>query len=114
MPRVVLFKTQNGINGSDAYRESFAQAGFEVQYIPVLQEEFHVDELSQLISDNRTDWGGVVITSKRGAEGWVQATKRHEDAPSSNSEFHSAVAMGDLLYNRLERCTTLHSRLDSH
>jgi uroporphyrinogen-III synthase len=96
MPRVVLFKTQSEVNGSDAYRESFAQAGFEVQYIPVLQEEYHVDELSQLISDSEADWGGVVITSKRGAEGWAQAAKRCKDGPSSTSKFHSAVAMGDL------------------
>jgi uroporphyrinogen-III synthase len=94
MPRVVLFKTKSEVNGSDAYRESFAQAGFEVQYIPVLQEEFHVDDLSQLISDNRTDWGGVVITSKRGAEGWAQAAKRCKDGPSSTSEFCSAAAEG--------------------
>lgn len=96
MPQIVLFKTKSEVNGSDAYRESSAQAGFEVQYIPVLQEEFHVDELSQSMSDNRTDWGGVVITSKRGAEGWTQATKRCKDAPSSISECHLAVAMGDL------------------
>ena len=89
MPRVVLFKTKSEVNGSDAYRESFAQAGFEVQYLSVLQEEFHVDELSQSMSDNRTDWGGVVITSKRGAEGWVQATQRCRDAPSTNSKFLS-------------------------
>jgi uroporphyrinogen-III synthase len=97
MPRVVLFKTQSEGNGSDAYKESFAQAGFEVRYIPVLQEEFHVDGLSQLISDKERDWGGVVITSKRGAEGWVQATKRYKVAASSSStsEFQSAVAEGD-------------------
>ena len=91
-----MFKTQSEVNGSDAYRESFGQAGFEVQYIPVLQEEFHVDELEQYISDKRTDWGGVVITSKRGAEGWVQAAKRRMDASSSTSEFHSTVGMGDI------------------
>jgi uroporphyrinogen-III synthase len=94
MPRVVLFKTKSEVNGSDAYRESFAQAGFEVQYIPVLQEEFHVDELSQLISDSEADWGGVVITSKRGAEGWAQAAKRCKDGPSSTSEFCLAAAEG--------------------
>ena len=96
MPRVVLFKTQSEVNGSDAYRESFGQAGFEVQYIPVLQEEFHVDELEQYISDKKTNWAGVVITSKRGAEGWVQAAKRCKDASSSTSEFHSTVGMGDI------------------
>ena len=87
MPRVVLFKTESEVNGYDAYIQTFAQAGFEVRYIPVLQEEFHVDELSQSISDKKADWAGVVITSKRGAEGWVQAAKRCKDASSSTSEY---------------------------
>jgi uroporphyrinogen-III synthase len=86
MPRVVLFKTKSEVNGSDAYSEAFAQAGFEVRYIPVLQEEFHIDELSQFISDEKTDWGGVVVTSKRGAEGCVQAAQRCNGAPSFTSK----------------------------
>jgi len=87
MPRVVLFKTESEVNGYDAYIQTFAQAGFEVRYIPVLQEEFHIDELSQFISDKNADWAGVVITSKRGAEGWVQAAQRCDGALSSTSEY---------------------------
>jgi uroporphyrinogen-III synthase len=94
MPRVVLFKTKSEVNGSDAYSESFARAGFEVRYIPVLQEEFHIDELAQLISDKKTDWGGLVITSKRGAEGWVQAAQGCKDVSPSTSKSQKATAIG--------------------
>jgi len=94
MPQVVLFKTQSVVNGKDAYQESFAQAGFETQYIPVLQEAFHIDELTQLITDKNANWGGVVITSKRGAEGWIQAAQRCSEDSDLASESYTPMASG--------------------
>jgi uroporphyrinogen-III synthase len=96
MPRVILFKTQSQANGTDTYQDTFAQAGFEVQYIPVLQETFHLDELSHLISDQDKGWGGVIITSKRGAEGWIQAAQRCEDNPFSTSKSYHNLGSGTL------------------
>lgn len=88
MPQVVLFKTKNEVNGFDAYHDTFAQAGFEVRYIPVLQETFHTDELIQFISAKK-NWGGVVVSSKRGAEGWIQAVQACKDHSRTISELYS-------------------------
>jgi len=93
MPQVVLFKTKNDVNGFDAYHDSFVQAGFEVRYIPVLQETFHTDELIQFISEKK-NWGGVVVTSKRGAEGWSQAVQTCKDHSNAISELHGYSKQG--------------------
>jgi hypothetical protein len=86
MPKVVLFKTPSTATGNDTYQNSFAQAGYDVQYIPVLQEAFHLDELCHIMRNNDTTWGGVVITSKRGAEGWLQAAFKSQGAAIAPSE----------------------------
>jgi uroporphyrinogen-III synthase len=83
MPRVVLFKTPTTTNGSDSYQESFTRAGCGVTYIPVLQETFHLDQLTRIILDGNPTWGGIVITSKRGAEAWIQAASTSEEDHSS-------------------------------
>jgi uroporphyrinogen-III synthase len=83
MPRVVLFKTPTTTNGTDAYEESFSRAGFGITYVPVLQETFHLDQLTRIILDRDSTWGGIVITSKRGAEAWTQAASICEEDHSS-------------------------------
>lgn len=76
MPRIVLCKTaSSNEDGVDAYREAFETVGLQVQYIPVLQEDFRLDELRAVLQDGNGRWAGVVITSKRGAEAWLKAVE---------------------------------------
>jgi len=85
MPRVVLFKTPTTNNGTDAYEQQFTRAGFGVMNIPVLQETFHLEELTRIVLDSDAVWGGVVMTSKRGSEAWAQAAQSCKDTSSSRS-----------------------------
>lgn len=85
MPRVVLFKTPTTNNGTDAYEQIFVRARFGVTYIPVLQETFHLEELTRIVLDSDAVWGGVVMTSKRGSEAWAQAAQSCKDTSSSRS-----------------------------
>lgn len=77
MPRIILYKTPPPSQQPDPYLHRFEEAGYATEYIPVLKEEYQVDGLSNLLSrPGDTDgWAGVVITSKRGAEGWVKAAE---------------------------------------
>lgn len=77
MKRVVLFKTPGPTDSDDPYRQCFGAAGYQLNYVPVLQEVFQTDDLSSLLQDEvgNVDWAGVVITSKRGVEGWIRAAR---------------------------------------
>lgn len=73
MPRIVLCKTPSPTgSGNDGYTKAFESAGYKVRYLPVLQEEFRLAELRRTLQ-GVGDWEAVVITSKRGAEAYVQA-----------------------------------------
>lgn len=86
-PRIVLFKTPASTSPSknrnieqDPYHSAFHQSGWDARLIPVLDEVFTTDELEDLLrgaesGDIREGLTGVIITSKRGAEGWVQAMR---------------------------------------
>mgnify|MGYP002718868649 CR=1 FL=1 len=81
---VVLFKTpvhgvqgENGgeAAGGDPYAETLRQGGFDTAFVPVLQEEYHLEEVCAVLQSDE-EWEGVVVTSKRGAEGWVRAVSK--------------------------------------
>ena len=69
--RVVLFKTPNE---RDTYDLDLRGEGYEPTFIPSLSEEYDVKELVGMLRGGG-EWEGVVITSRRGAEGWVRAVK---------------------------------------
>jgi uroporphyrinogen-III synthase len=88
MPQIVLCKTaSSNEDGVDAYREAFETVGFQVQYIPVLQEDFRLDELRAVLQDRNGRWAGVVITSKRGAEAWIQAVATFDQTSTNGGHF---------------------------
>ncbi|OCF36063.1 hypothetical protein I316_01935 [Kwoniella heveanensis BCC8398] len=104
-PQVILFKTPTPDISSDTYTAVLSSAAYEATFVPVLEERYTVDELVPIISvqaeagyrvgkdkdnadggartkeaddtDQRCSWEGVVITSRRGAEGWIRAVKSH-------------------------------------
>ena len=70
--RVILFRTPSP---DDAYISTFRRAGYDPTCIPVLIEAYETDGLAELLRDGGDGWDGVVLSSKRGAEGWVRAVK---------------------------------------
>lgn len=70
----------------DPYNASFAASGWDVGFVPVLEEVFTTEKLERILQTARNEGGGrgrgrgehwdaMIITSKRGAEGWVRAVK---------------------------------------
>lgn len=73
-PPVILFKTPADPVASDPYYAALS-SNYTPYFVPVLQEVFHLDDLCALLTGSK-EWEGVVITSRRGAEAWVQAVDR--------------------------------------
>jgi hypothetical protein len=68
---VILFRTATGVN--DPYEVALRSAGYHAKSIKVLFEEYDVRELEEIIRAGPGGWGNIVISSKRGAEGWIRA-----------------------------------------
>jgi uroporphyrinogen-III synthase len=77
---VLLFKTPTEPLEADPYHQTLSE-DFEPYFVPVLAEEYHIDELRAVFREHER-WEGVVITSRRGAEAWVQAAELEVEAKS--------------------------------
>ena len=77
---VILFRTLTQPFASDPFHLLLAQGPYEEKSIPVLNETYVVEELTRIVERGPDGWEGVIIMSRRGAEGWVQATKLFNDA----------------------------------
>jgi len=72
---VILFKTPSDPLSSDSYHQTLSSV-YDPHFVSVLIEEYHTDELCQLFREQEGgEWEAVVITSRRGAEGWIQAVQ---------------------------------------
>lgn len=60
---------------NEAYTDELLHAGFQPKYIPAIIERYETAELEDLLAQKDTKWDGVVITSRRGVEGWIRAAK---------------------------------------
>lgn len=80
---VWLFKTPLAAGLDDAYASTLRDAGYKCRYIPVLQEVFRTAELETVLCEG-DHWDGIIITSKRGAEGWVRSAANVIDAGARN------------------------------
>jgi uroporphyrinogen-III synthase len=76
-PQLWLIKAESA-GRTEAYQEEAEAVGFAVQYFPPLAERYETAELEELLSREGGKWDGVIITSKRGAEGWIRAVKALE------------------------------------
>ncbi len=70
---VILFRAPINPSSSDPYHLTFQQHGYEATSVPVLTETFRTDELRRILERGCQGYDGVVIMSRRGAEGWVRA-----------------------------------------
>ena len=61
--------------GTESYTDELKGAGFEPRYIPAIIERFETAELEELLAQKELEWDGVVITSRRGVEGWIRAAR---------------------------------------
>ncbi|WVQ80414.1 hypothetical protein IAT38_002519 [Cryptococcus sp. DSM 104549] len=100
---VILFKTPSPSPSADPYTLAFqavssshAQSGspspssttqgYRPQFIPVLQEAYHISPLVEIISQSPAKWEGMVVTSRRGMEGWVRGVKAHLQGSGKGKE----------------------------
>ena len=88
-PQIVFFKTPTSPDNieQDPYHSIFSTRGYEATFIPVLEEVFSTDELEGILSERSGLQGsekenaleGIIITSRRGAEGWIRAVTSSTD-----------------------------------
>ena len=91
---VLLLKTKS--HPTDAYEQYFSQQppqglGFEPVFIPVLEHtlnEANVSHLADLVSSGkiREEYGGVIFTSQRAVEAWIEVGRRVDEGRSGNLE----------------------------
>jgi hypothetical protein len=99
---VILFKTPSEPPSSDAYHIRLTDAGFHPLFVPVLAERWVLSQLVGILRGGCTglrgetsventagsgsedqgkeiatavEWEGVIVSSRRGVEGWIQAAK---------------------------------------
>ena len=70
--RVVLFRTPAQ---PDPYHVQFAGSGYIPISIQVLSETFLTGDLREIIASEEVGWEGVILMSRRGAEGWIKAVE---------------------------------------
>ena len=74
--RVILFKTPvpacEEDSRTDPYHTILSSGGFLPSLVPVLEDTYHLDALREVLV-SKEEWQGVIVTSKRGAEGWTRA-----------------------------------------
>nr|KIR83618.1 uroporphyrinogen-III synthase [Cryptococcus tetragattii IND107] len=81
---VILFKTPNPSPSTDPYHYAFSKSAssspntageYKLYFIPVLQESYDLPEIVKIIEQGPEPWEGVIVTSRRGMEGWVKGVQ---------------------------------------
>ena len=83
---VILFKTPQSESkpSTDPYYELLNQYGYETTFVPVLEDAYDTAALERVlggdVEDNRGErvnagFDGIIITSRRGAEGWMSSAR---------------------------------------
>lgn len=79
---ILLLKTQS--TPTDAYAEYFSERDYTPIFIPVLEHDFHAENLSSIkhlfdsgalgpdSSSSRRKYGGIIFTSQRAVEGFAK------------------------------------------
>jgi uroporphyrinogen-III synthase len=88
-PEILLLKTPS--TPTDAYGPLFATRGFSPLYIPVLSHTFSAAGLDRLRSvlakpETRSEFGGLIFTSQRAVEGFLDLFGHASNAPGAASE----------------------------
>ncbi|WVQ64561.1 uncharacterized protein L199_002728 [Kwoniella botswanensis] len=82
---VILFKTPSPSSSLDQYTQSLSSTSYQPTFIPVLEETYDTTSLVPILEGGSEDWEGVIITSRRGAEGWVRAVSESRIGTASNT-----------------------------
>jgi hypothetical protein len=96
MPRdhVIFFRNKstepgrsNDSTDRDPYESAVESLGYSAHTQPVLAQEFvNEDDLARIIGSPE-EWTGVVATSKRAGEAWVNALRHFSNTQSIPSEY---------------------------
>lgn len=75
--QVILFKAPLPPHNiaSDPYYQLLRKQGYEPTFIPVLEESFEAQEIESVLLGRQGAFDAVIITSRRGAEGWLKAAQ---------------------------------------
>jgi hypothetical protein len=87
-PRIILFKTPLE---PDPYSDTLGSE-YEVEFIPVLQETYVVEELKTVLRGGGGGWEAVIVSSKRGAGGYIAAAAA-VDAEAESQRSNGAWSM---------------------
>jgi uroporphyrinogen-III synthase len=87
-PPCILFKTPAEPLSGEPYHFTL-QPAYSPRFVSVLAEEFHPDRLAGIL-DEEKEWEGVIITSRRGAEGWLEAVYKVQAARTGASTTRAA------------------------
>ncbi|WWD06084.1 hypothetical protein V865_004169 [Kwoniella europaea PYCC6329] len=83
---VVLFKTPSPSSSLDPYTQSLSSTSYQPTFIPVLEETYDTSSLVPILEGGCEHWEGVIITSRRGAEGWVRAVSESRASSSKKGK----------------------------
>ena len=107
---VLLLKTRS--HPTDAYEQYFSQQsspglGFEPVFVPVLEHtlnETNVAHLADLVSSGkiREEYGGVIFTSQRAVEAWIEIGSRVDDGRAGKLESRESGMVCPLFAARVD------------
>ncbi|OXC71287.1 hypothetical protein AYX13_00154 [Cryptococcus neoformans] len=92
---VILFKTPHPSPSTDPYQHAFSKSAssssnsaekYQPHFIPVLQETYHLSEIVKIIEEGPDQWEGVIVTSRRGMEGWVKGVQTYLEETGKEKE----------------------------
>nr|ODO04379.1 hypothetical protein L204_00738 [Cryptococcus depauperatus CBS 7855] len=78
---IILFKTPCPTTTSDSYHLMLSQQysalsfSYQPRFISVLTETHVITDLVPVIENGPDRWDGIIVTSKRGVEGWVRGVE---------------------------------------
>lgn len=96
---VILFKTPHPSPSTDPYHHAFSESAssssnsaekYQTHFIPVLNETYHLQEIVKIIEEGPDQWEGVIVTSRRGMEGWVKGVQTYLGGTGKGKEGEGA------------------------
>ena len=98
MQAVLLFKTPQPGRPSetDPYHRLLTASGLAPVFVPVLEETFQTGELESVLAsrDERERYDAVIVTSRRGAEGWIRAASAVQRSHHGMSPLKGGPGLG--------------------
>ncbi|WWC57829.1 uncharacterized protein I303_100364 [Kwoniella dejecticola CBS 10117] len=87
--------TSTSSSSSSSSSRSSTSSTYDPTFIPVLEETYTTIDLVPIIEAGPSKWEGVIITSRRGAEGWVRAVSQIDSDSRKGKGKEKADASGE-------------------